>query len=101
MTRDGNGKVLFGQLWKQSLTISNDSLNRRSNKASFRVMKQNDLNQSSDILQHSQNRQTGDRLIKIKKIPHWRFWKKLRQIQVVNENTLRINNTGYGWYIGS
>ena len=56
--------------------------------------------QSSDILQHPQNRPTGDRQTKIK-IRQFGFQEKVRQIQVVYKNTLPINNTGYGWYIGS
>ena len=40
-----------------------------------------ELNQSSDILQHSSNRQTGDRRIR-----------QIRQIQILRENSTNPNN---------
>ena len=62
------------------------------NKHSLFVIFRNNLsdespNQSSDILQHSQNRPTEDRRIKLK-MQQSRFQEKIRQIKVVNKNTV-------------
>ena len=60
-------------------------------------------NQSSDILQHSQNRANRTQMIEILKYdnPDHKIKLKIRQIQVLGESTGQINNTGYEWYIGS
>ena len=54
------------------------------------------LNQSSDILQHSQNRPTGD-MVKTLKYdnPDHKIKLKIQQFQVMGKSTGQINNIGY------
>ena len=52
-------------------------------------------NQSSDILQHSQNRLTGDRWLKKYDNSYHKTKLKIPQIQVLGKSTGQINNTGY------
>ena len=60
------------------------------------------LNQSSDILQHSQNRPRRQ-MVKILKYdnPDHKIKLKIRQFQVMGKSTGQINNIGYKQYIGS
>ena len=58
---------------------------------------------SNNILQHSQNRPTGDvwlRILNIRQSDH-KIKLKIRQFQVMGKSTGQINNTGYEWYISS
>ena len=58
-------------------------------------------NQSSGILQHSQNRPTAD-MVKTLTYdnPDHKIKLKIRQFRVMGKSTEQINNTGYEWYIG-
>ena len=60
-------------------------------------------NQSSDILQHSQNRPNRRQMVKAltyDNLDH-KIELKIRQFQVMGKSTRQINNTGYEWYISS
>ena len=60
-------------------------------------------NQSSDILQHSQNRPNWRQMVKALTYdnPDHKIKLKIRQFQVMGKSTRQINNTGYEWYISS
>ena len=88
---------------------ANSAVRRNKFRPQFHLVSYMEVNcylssQRSDILQHSQNRPTGDRWLKLltyDNLDH-KIKLKIRQFQLMGKVQGKlIKNTGYEWYIGS